>query len=37
VPFKVGDNKTGNLYSGFTIGFQSNVTCDVEWQALEKA
>jgi hypothetical protein len=37
MPFKVSDNKTGNVYSGFTIGFQSVMTCDVEWQALEKA
>jgi hypothetical protein len=36
VVFKVGDVKTGNLFTGFTLGFQNSVTCDVSWQVLEQ-
>ena len=37
VPYKVKNNKTGTLYTGFTIGFSQNVTTDVEWQASVRA
>jgi len=36
VPYQVQQNKIGALYSGFTVGFQTNVTCDVEWQASKR-
>ena len=34
---KTKDIKTGSLYSGFAIGFQTAVTLEVEWQAVERA
>ena len=35
-PFKVKNLKSGALFAGFTIGFQSNVTVEFEWQAFER-
>jgi hypothetical protein len=35
-PFKVKNNKVGSLFSGFTLGFPSNVTIEFEWQAFER-
>ena len=35
-PFKTGNIKSGNLFAGFVIGFQSNFTGEVEWQAIER-
>lgn len=37
VPYRVSNVKTGNLYTGIVIGFQSPVTIDVEWQVVERA
>ena len=36
VPFKTLNVKTGALFSGFKIGFQTNVTADIEWVASER-
>ena len=35
-PYKVKNLKQGNLFKGFTIGFQSSVTVEFEWQAFER-
>lgn len=35
--FKVKNLKQGALFSGFVIGFQSNVTVEFEWQAFERS
>jgi len=34
--FKVKNKKVGNLFTGFVMGFQNNVTVDVEWQAFKR-
>lgn len=33
---KVRSTKTGSVYTGFTVGFQSNQTVDIEWQASKR-
>jgi hypothetical protein len=34
-PYKVKGDKTGNVFTGFTIGFQTTQTVDVDWAATE--
>jgi hypothetical protein len=36
-PYKVSNVKTGNVYTGFIIGFSNKVTLDVEWEVSERA
>lgn len=36
-PFKVKASKTGNLFSGFILGFQTPQTIDIDWTATERA
>ena len=36
VPYKVKATKVGNLFTGFVLGFQNQVTIDVDWQALKR-
>jgi len=36
IPFRTAYAKVGNLYAGFTIGFQAAQNCEVEWQATER-
>lgn len=37
IPFKVSNVKTGNVYTGFIVGFQTKVTTDIEWEVSERA
>jgi hypothetical protein len=35
-PFKVAGIKTGNVFTGFKIGFQTPQTVDIDWTATER-
>jgi hypothetical protein len=35
-PFKVAGTKTGNVFTGFKIGFQTTQTVDIDWTATER-
>ena len=35
-PYKVKGNKTGNVFTGFMIGFQAAQSIDVDWTATER-
>lgn len=36
VAYKVANLKNGALFIGFTVGFQTKVTLELEWQAMER-
>lgn len=35
-PYKTNDIKSGDLFTGFILGFQAPVSIDVEWSAQER-